>query len=63
MLYPPLQEFCIRLLDCVLFLVIVAGHVKILWDGRRKVQSQRVIVINGKPVRFQDSDLEPRHGS
>lgn len=64
MLYPPLQELAIRFLDWVLVLVIVAGHVKVVWDGRPKANpGQRMIVINGKPAPFQDTELEPRHGS
>jgi hypothetical protein len=62
MIYPPLQEFCIRFLDTVLFLVIVAGHIKIFLDGRPKASTaSRTVMINGKPVRFQDVTQEPRH--
>lgn len=54
MLYPPMQEFCIRFLDTVLFLAILAGHVKIILDGRPKASITRTVMINGQPVQFQD---------
>jgi hypothetical protein len=69
MLYPPLQEFCIRLVDTVLVLVIVAGHIKVVWDGRPRSQAARAtgaqpigaILVNGKFVPYHDYTKSARH--
>jgi hypothetical protein len=71
MLYPPVQEFCIRALDLVLVLVIVAGHIKVLWDGRPRSWASKVadgkpadvISLDGKFVPYHDYAKDGRHNS
>jgi hypothetical protein len=71
MLYPPLQEFCIRFVDTVLVLVIVAGHIKVVWDGRPRSQAAKVtstkpigtIPVDGHFVPYHDYSKSARHNS
>jgi chaperone required for assembly of F1-ATPase len=64
MIYPYWHELAIRFLDGVLVLVIVAGHIKVLWDGRTQTSpGRRTITIDGRQIPFQEAIQEPRHNS